>query len=104
MYEHETNLSETKAEHMVALKISQDNHNEEEKQLIKDKSDLRKIQKNQELSCINEIRDIKLVSEILINYFYFTKSTLLIYIEKCRGNKYTDEKIPMRSYGIGKEI
>ncbi|XP_063979832.1 dynein regulatory complex subunit 4 isoform X2 [Diachasmimorpha longicaudata] len=60
MYEHETNLSETKAEHMVALKISQDNHNDEETQLIKDKSDLRKIQKNQELACINEIRDIKL--------------------------------------------
>ncbi|XP_015119120.1 dynein regulatory complex subunit 4 isoform X1 [Diachasma alloeum] len=60
MYEHETNLSETKAEHMVALKISQDNHNDEERQLIKDKSDLRKIQKNQELTCINEIRDVKL--------------------------------------------
>ncbi|XP_011311337.1 growth arrest-specific protein 8 [Fopius arisanus] len=60
MYEHETNLSETKAEHMVALKISQDNHNDEEKQLIKDKGELRKIQKNQELNCINQIRDIKL--------------------------------------------
>lgn len=62
MYEHHTNLSETKAEHMVALKLAQDDHNDQENELIKDKKELRKIQKENELAHINEIRLLKLVS------------------------------------------
>lgn len=61
MYEHQTNLTETKAEHMVSLKLSQDDHIEQENHLIKDKKDLRKIMKEQELAHINEIRALKLV-------------------------------------------
>ncbi|XP_074095750.1 growth arrest specific protein 8 [Cotesia typhae] len=60
MYEHHTNLSETKADHMVALKLAQDDHNDQENELIKDKKELRKIQKENELAHINEIRLLKL--------------------------------------------
>ncbi|XP_053594567.1 dynein regulatory complex subunit 4 [Microplitis demolitor] len=60
MYDHHNNLSETKAEHMVALKLAQDDHNEEENELINDKKELRKIQKENELAHINEIRSLKL--------------------------------------------
>lgn len=61
MYEHQTNLSETKAEHMVALKMAQDDHIVQENELYKDRKDLKKIQKEQELAHMNEIRTLKLV-------------------------------------------
>ncbi|KAL0114139.1 hypothetical protein PUN28_011443 [Cardiocondyla obscurior] len=60
MYEHQTNLSETKAEHLVALKLAQDDHVAQENELIKDKTELKKIQKEQELAYMNEIRALKL--------------------------------------------
>lgn len=61
LYEHQTNLSETKAEHLVALKLAQDDHAAQENELIKDKMELKKTQKEQELSYMNEIRTSKLV-------------------------------------------
>lgn len=64
MYEHQTNLSETKAEHLVALKLAQDDHVVQENELIKDKTELKKIQKEQELAYMNEIRALKLVRRI----------------------------------------
>ncbi|XP_018340103.1 PREDICTED: growth arrest-specific protein 8 [Trachymyrmex septentrionalis] len=60
MYEHQTNLSETKAEHLVALKLAQDDHFVQENELIKDKTNLKKVQKEQELAYMNEIRALKL--------------------------------------------
>lgn len=61
MYEHQTNLSETKAEHLVALKLAQDDHIVQENELIKDKMELKKMEKEQELAYMNEIRALKLV-------------------------------------------
>ncbi|XP_011164646.2 dynein regulatory complex subunit 4 [Solenopsis invicta] len=60
MYEHQTNLSETKADHLVALKLAQDDHVLQENELIKDKTDLKKTQKEQELAYMNEIHALKL--------------------------------------------
>ncbi|XP_029155149.1 dynein regulatory complex subunit 4-like [Nylanderia fulva] len=60
MYEHQTNLSENKAEHLVALKLAQDDHVAQENELIKDKTDFKKMQKEQELAYMNEIRALKL--------------------------------------------
>ncbi|XP_011644760.1 dynein regulatory complex subunit 4 [Pogonomyrmex barbatus] len=60
MYEHQTNLSETKAEHLVALKLAQDDHVTQENELIKDKTELKKTQKEQEFAHMNEIRALKL--------------------------------------------
>lgn len=64
MYEHQTNLSETKAEHMVALKMAQDDHTLQENELIKDKRELKRLQKEQDLAHINEIKALKLVRKI----------------------------------------
>lgn len=61
MYEHQTDLSETKAEHMVALKMAQDDYILQENELIKDKRELKKIQKEQDLAHLNEIKTLKLV-------------------------------------------
>lgn len=61
MYEHQTNLSENKAEHLVALKLAQDDHVAQENELIKDKTELKKTQKEQELAYMNEIHALKLV-------------------------------------------
>ncbi|XP_034179745.2 growth arrest specific protein 8 isoform X1 [Osmia lignaria lignaria] len=60
MYEHQTSLSETKADHMVALKIAQDDHVLQENELIKDKLELKRLQKEQDLAHVNEIRALKL--------------------------------------------
>ncbi|XP_012534025.1 dynein regulatory complex subunit 4 [Monomorium pharaonis] len=60
MYEHQTNLSETKADHLVALKLAQDDHVAQENELVKDKTDLKKQQKEQELAYMNQIRALKL--------------------------------------------
>ncbi|KAG7190574.1 hypothetical protein KM043_006666 [Ampulex compressa] len=60
MYEHQTNLSEFKAEHMVALKMAQDDHVAQENELVRDKKDLKKTQRQQEVAHINEIRALKL--------------------------------------------
>ncbi|XP_015600948.1 dynein regulatory complex subunit 4 isoform X2 [Cephus cinctus] len=62
MYEHQTNLSETKAEHMVVLKLAQEDHAAQENEFIKDKKDLKKMLKEQELAHMNEIRALKLQS------------------------------------------
>ncbi|KAF7998607.1 hypothetical protein HCN44_011015 [Aphidius gifuensis] len=62
MYEHQTNLSETKAEQMVALKLSQDDHIEQENHLLKDKEDFRKLMKEQELAHVNEVRGLRMNS------------------------------------------
>lgn len=60
MYEHQTDLSETKAEHMVALKMAQDDYTLQENELIKDKRELKKMQKEQDLAHLNEIKTLKL--------------------------------------------
>ncbi|XP_017889521.1 dynein regulatory complex subunit 4 [Ceratina calcarata] len=60
MYEHQNDLSETKAEHMVALKLAQDDHSLQENELIKDKRELKRLQKEQELAHVNEIKAMKL--------------------------------------------
>lgn len=68
MYEHQTNLSESKAEHLVALKLAQDDHVAQENELIQDKTELKKMQKEQELAYMNEIRALKLVRCVCNGY------------------------------------
>ncbi|XP_046748965.1 dynein regulatory complex subunit 4 [Diprion similis] len=62
MYEHQSNLSETKAEHMVALKMAQDDHTLQENELIKDKKELKRMRKEQEMAQVDEIRELKLAN------------------------------------------
>ncbi|KAL2716507.1 dynein regulatory complex subunit 4-like [Vespula squamosa] len=60
MYEHQTNLSETKADHLVALKLAQDDHVSQENELIRDKKELKKAQREQEAARLNEMHELKL--------------------------------------------
>lgn len=60
MYEHQTNLSEAKADHLVALKMAQDDHVSQENELIRDKKELKKTQKEQEVAHLNKIHELKL--------------------------------------------
>ncbi|XP_020278946.1 growth arrest-specific protein 8 [Pseudomyrmex gracilis] len=60
MHEHQNNLSENKADHLVALKLAQDDHNAQENELIRDKIELKKLQKEQELAHVGVIRALKL--------------------------------------------
>ncbi|XP_035736213.1 dynein regulatory complex subunit 4-like [Vespa mandarinia] len=60
MYEHQTNLSETKADHLVALKMAQDDHVSQENELIRDKKELKKAQREQEVARLNEMHELKL--------------------------------------------
>ncbi|KAF7410206.1 hypothetical protein HZH68_004587 [Vespula germanica] len=60
MYEHQTNLSETKADHLVALKLAQDDHISQENELIRDKKELKKAQREQEVARLNEMHELKL--------------------------------------------
>lgn len=62
MYEHQMNLSSSKAEHMVALKMAQDDYIVQENELVQDKRQLKRAQNEKELSHMNEIRSLKLVS------------------------------------------
>ncbi|XP_043483030.1 dynein regulatory complex subunit 4 [Leptopilina heterotoma] len=62
MYEHQMNLSSSKAEHMVALKMAQDDYISQENELVQDKRQLKRAQNEKELSHMNEIRSLKLTS------------------------------------------
>ena len=62
MYEHQTDLTESKAQHMVALKMAQEDHTMQENELFKDKKQLKKMQREMELGHMGEIRALKLVS------------------------------------------
>lgn len=79
MYEHQTNLSETKAEQMVALKLSQDNHIDQENHLLKDKEDLRKLIKEQELEHVNEVRALKMVNSVYQQIIFFNKQLSVLH-------------------------
>lgn len=61
LYEHQSNLTEKKAEHMVALKLAQDDHASQENELIRDKNVLKRSRKELELDHLSAIRELKLV-------------------------------------------
>jgi hypothetical protein len=90
MYEHQTNLSETKAEYLAALKMARDDHAAQENEIIKDKSESKKLQKEQELAHTNEIRTLKLV-RCTHNWQRFAK------LVKCT---HTTARARARAYGV----
>ncbi|PSN52192.1 Growth arrest-specific protein 8 [Blattella germanica] len=60
LYEHQNNLSELKAESMVSLKMAQDDYNEQEMELLKDKRELKSQLKEQEVTHQDEVRTIQM--------------------------------------------
>lgn len=61
-YEHQNNLTEAKADALVSLKMSQDDHVEQEKELLKDKRNLKSMLREQELAHEDQVKALKLVS------------------------------------------
>lgn len=62
MYEHQSNLIESKAEHMFALEKTQDDHTLQDHELVKDKFLFKKNEKEIEIFHMNETRALQLVS------------------------------------------
>ncbi|KAK9712535.1 Growth-arrest specific micro-tubule binding [Popillia japonica] len=59
-YEHQNNLTECKAEAMVSLKLAQDDHTEQERELLRDKRELKSKIREDELSNQDQIKALKL--------------------------------------------
>ncbi|XP_066251473.1 dynein regulatory complex subunit 4-like [Euwallacea similis] len=59
-YEHQNNLTESKAEALVSLKATQDEHIEQEKELLKDKKNLKSKLREQESSYEEQIKNMKM--------------------------------------------
>lgn len=60
-FEQQNELTEAKAEAMVSLKMAQDDYTAQEKQLLKDKRDLKSLSRDAELAHEEQIKSMKLV-------------------------------------------
>lgn len=65
-YEHQNNIAELKAEAMISLQNAQDDHTDQENELLRDKKDLKKKLRDQELSNQDEIKVLKLVRKCVL--------------------------------------
>lgn len=68
-YEHQNSLTECKAEALVSLKKAQDDYSEQERELLKDKKELKELNREQELAHQEQIRALKLVFTNIIMCF-----------------------------------
>ncbi|KAJ3641228.1 hypothetical protein Zmor_027743 [Zophobas morio] len=59
-YEHQNSLTECKAEALVSLKMAQDDHTEQERELLKDKRDLKAQIREQEMTHQDQTKSLKL--------------------------------------------
>ncbi|XP_018574466.1 growth arrest-specific protein 8 [Anoplophora glabripennis] len=66
-YEHQNNLTECKADALVSLKNAQDDYTAQERELLKDKRDLKSWTREQEQTHQDQIRTIKLQHSEEIN-------------------------------------
>lgn len=60
-FEHQNNIAELRAEAMINLQAAQDNHTEQENELLRDKKELKLKLVEQEVARQDEIKDLKLV-------------------------------------------
>lgn len=67
-YEHQNNIAELKAEAMITLQNAQKDHTEQENELLRDKKDLKTKLREQELANQDEIKALKLVSILLLEF------------------------------------
>ncbi|GJQ73118.1 hypothetical protein Trydic_g1746 [Trypoxylus dichotomus] len=59
-YEHQNNLTECKAEAMVSLKLAEDDHTEQQRELLRDKRELKAKIREDEVSNQDQIKALKL--------------------------------------------
>lgn len=61
LYEHQAHLSDVRAEGVMALKAAQDDHDIQEGELLKDKTELKMSKRALEQEILEQIRAIKIV-------------------------------------------
>ncbi|CAH1960084.1 unnamed protein product [Acanthoscelides obtectus] len=59
-FEHQNNLTEAKAEALVSLKNAQDEHSQQERELLRDKKNLKAHAREQELSHQDQVKSLKM--------------------------------------------
>lgn len=62
-FEHQNELTEAKTEALVSLKMAQDDYTTQERQLLKDKRDLKSNSRETELAHEEQIKALKLVCQ-----------------------------------------
>lgn len=70
-YEHQHDLTEARAQGLVALKLAQDEHIDQERELLRDKRELKMKQKEDEIAHLDQYKDIKMVFISLFFHTYF---------------------------------
>lgn len=60
-YEHQHDLTEARAEGLVALKLAQDEHLEQERELLRDKRELKLKNRENETTYLDQLKGIKMV-------------------------------------------
>lgn len=64
MYEHQNNLTEAKADAMVSLKLAQNDHLDQEKQLLRDKRELKNKLRETEIGTQDQVKGLRMVNLI----------------------------------------
>lgn len=73
-YEHQNSLTECKAQALVSLKNAQDEHTEQEKELLRDKKNFKNNLREQENSYEDQIKNMRVVCirfNVVIIYFIY---------------------------------
>lgn len=60
-YEHQNDLTEARTEALVSLKLAQDDHTSQERELLRDKRELKQKEREQELANQDQMKGLKLV-------------------------------------------
>lgn len=66
-YEHQNDLTEAKAEAMVSLKLAQDDHTEQERELLRDKRELKSKIREQDMATQDQIKALKMVTSNIVS-------------------------------------
>lgn len=77
-YEHQNDLTECKAEAMVSLKKAQDDHTEQERELLRDKRNLKRQEREQEIIHQEQVKSASLVNLLSFRcYLTFIKNNVI---------------------------
>ena len=66
LYEHQNNMSELKAKNMIALKLASDEHNDDEKELWKQKQALLVVNNERQMQHEMAMKQLELVRRLKI--------------------------------------
>jgi hypothetical protein len=98
-YEHQNNLTDCKAEALVSLKMAQDDHTEQERELLRDKRDLKAQMREQELAHQDQIKSLKLVSCCKV-----VRLVLSVSVATKRRDQQHQEPVRAEGKGTGEQV